>query len=58
MLLLAGGVGAFVTLGKAEPKMVPTPGTDVASRLARLPEATVDSVRLLADYSDTLDIAV
>lgn len=56
--MLALGIWAFVAFGKAEPKKVPALGADLAARLARVPEANVDVVKLLADYSDTLDITV
>lgn len=56
--LLALGIWSFIALGKAEPKKVPAPSSDVAARLALLPEAAVESVKLLADYSPTLDITV
>ncbi len=50
--------GHSLRLVKRNRKKVPVAGSDMAARLARLPEATVDTVKLLADYSDTLNIAV
>jgi multidrug efflux pump subunit AcrA (membrane-fusion protein) len=58
VVLLTTGVGAFIALGKAEPKKLPPPGTDVASRLALLPAAEAARVALLSDHADTLDIRV
>ena len=57
-LLVAVGIYAFIVMGKAEPKKVPPQGTDIASRLALLPEAETETVESLAKYSQSLDIRV
>jgi multidrug efflux pump subunit AcrA (membrane-fusion protein) len=57
VLLLAAGVGAYVTLGRQLPKKAPVEGMDTVSKLRRLPIVAVDKV---ADSSslETLDVAV
>ncbi|MCU0712506.1 MAG: HlyD family efflux transporter periplasmic adaptor subunit [Pirellula sp.] len=56
-VLIAAGVGAYVTLGRQQPKQAPVEGMDTVSKLRRLPIVAVDKV---ADSSslETLDVSV
>lgn len=56
--LVAGGVLAFVFLGKAEPEQKGLQGSDLASRMKALPEAEVERVESFDVEKQSLDIDV